>query len=104
VIGLDVQQQDPVSKVVFVLAEFIDKQDTHIDTLQARIASQVMLQQGFGKTLSLAKAITEAKDKAFQARKEQIDLGNEADRRREEFVERLVKLFEEHRKETASDR
>lgn len=54
--------------------------------------------------MSLAKAITEAKDKAFQARKEQIDLGNEADRRRGELVERLVKLFEEHRKETASDR
>lgn len=39
-IGLDVQQQNPVSKVVFGLAEYIDKQDAHFDALFARIASQ----------------------------------------------------------------
>ncbi|KAF3052708.1 hypothetical protein E8E11_008419 [Didymella keratinophila] len=80
---------NPVSKVVLGLAEYIDKQDTHIETLQARVANQAQVQQGFDKLLSLAKVATEAKDKTLQARQEQIDLGNEADRNRREFMERF---------------
>jgi len=104
VIGLDVQQQDPVSKVVFGLAEYIDKQDTHIETLQARVANQAQVQQGSDKLFSLAKAATEAKDKILQARQEQIDLGNEADRNRRGLMEWFGKLLEELRKEAMSDR
>lgn len=102
--GLDAQQQDAVSKVVFGLAELIDKQDAHIETLQARIVSQVKVQQGSDKILSLLKAASEAKDKALQAREEHTELDEEADKTRTGFVERFVKHLEEHKTETMSDR
>ena len=103
-IGLDEQQQDLVSKVVFGLAEYIDKQDAHIDTLQARIASQEKVQKASDKMLSLAKAAIEAKDKALQASKRQVELSNEADKIRAHFAERFAKHVEEHRTEAMSDR
>jgi hypothetical protein len=46
----------------------------------------------------------EAKDKTLQARKEQIDLGNEADRSRGAFVEQFAKLLKELKRETMSDK